>query len=227
MKRLSLGLTVAILHSACANEVTDENESDTAGTSEEETQTNTIAESQLTEREEAILQGVHNQSLIFDYTVDSSYDTGAVWIETYEFGEQTEWDIMHVSMEITGSDSGYIVFTPAELYGTEDQLLLTVGISTGTSSHYGTTSDSLPDLGTETDEDGFSENTIWGTSSNQTIDLTSGEIILGSLIAASMDDGLSTLSSGFYTDAEENREEIEEYEAIYLIKAEFTKESEE
>lgn len=225
MKKIGLGITVALLLSACANEVGDGNESNTAGTSEEEAQANTIVESQLTEREEAILHGASNQSLIFDYTIDSSYDTADVWVEKYEFGEKTEMDIMHISMDISERDSGYIVFTPTELYGADNELLLTVGISTGPSSSYMTTSDLLPDLGTEPDEDGFSENTIWGTESNRTIDFTSGEVILGSLIAASMDEGLSTLSRGFYTDMEGNRDEIEDYETIYLIKAEFTGES--
>ncbi len=216
-------LTIALLLGACTNETADTNgESETTddnSVSSEVIETNTIVESQLTERERAILFSTSSESLVFDFNVNSTYTNAAVWIERYEFGEVAEWNISSLDREVT--DSGYIVFVPYDRFSLEqeDELFLTVSIISGLDSSSTSTSELLEEQGT-----GPNSGTIWETVTNPIIDLTSGEVVLGSLITSSTEEGISRLSRDFYANPDENLEEIEGYEQVYLIKAEFSDE---
>lgn len=225
MKKSGLFYTLAagLLLSACTNETITENGNSHEDIRTEVEPTNTIVNSELTERERAILHTLSDESLVFDFNVDSDYTEARVWIEKYEYGELAEYNVGDISMEI--SETGYIVFGSSDFYDTQNEILFYIGLSSNLTSASGTIPDTVSSDESDTseiDDDEVSTGIIWeNTASSDEIDLSDGEIILGSLIYANMDDGISSLTRDFYADVEGNIEQIEEYEGVYLFKAEF------
>ncbi|MCC5893963.1 MAG: hypothetical protein JJU16_00745 [Alkalibacterium sp.] len=226
------GFTLAafLLLSACTTETvledpqTDETVSVEANGEEDTPQINTIVPSQLTNREEAILFTTSSQSLVFDFNVEPEFTEANVWIEKYEYGEPSEYTIGHTSMDIV--NNGYIVFSSTENYSVSNEILIRLGLSSGYSSAHHSTSDTLPgseSADEESDNDGISMGTIWEAASSDEMDLSNGEVVLGSLIHTNMEEGVSGLTQAFYADVEGHIEEIEDYGLVYLIKAEFLK----
>lgn len=223
MKRFGLAITAVLLLSACSTETSveepqiDETITTESNDENDEQETNTISLSQLTEREEAILFSVSSNSMVFDFNIDDTYSSATIWIVRYTFGERDEYDIGQTSMDV--SDHGYMTFIPTTYYNVEDEdrLFFTISISSGVNSSSHSTSEILEEQGTNSDE-----GTIWESVGNESIDLTNGEVVLGSLVTSSMEEGLGSLSRDFYASPDENLEEIEDYEQVYLIKAEFS-----
>lgn len=228
-KKLVFILTAALLLGACSNEpagTSDEDETtDDLNSSENEAaQMNTIVESELTERERVILDIVADESLVFDFNVDSDFKEARLWVEKYEFGELADYYLGHIIADV--SDSGYVMFAPTELSGMDNEILFNIGLSSNLSTVSSKSSEILASddsSDTESDEDGVSTGIVWSTATSDESDLANGEIVLGSLVYANMEEGISTLSPDFYADVEGHIEEIEDYEGVYLMKIEFTR----
>lgn len=209
MKKFSL-LTMLILFaialSACGdNNVNEENLN----------RSNTIEAAELTNREKGILSTTSAQSFVFDFNIDHEYKEVSIWIEKYEFGKVVDEQIGYTTTEV--SDNGSIFFTTSKSNPSLNQISFNMGIHsngiTGSSS-------SIPDIISDKSTEGMS--TVWGNI-NEPMEITDGELVLGSICYAWGENSMSSLTSEFYKDIEGRIHEIESYEVVYLLKSKFMK----
>ncbi|MCC5893962.1 MAG: hypothetical protein JJU16_00740 [Alkalibacterium sp.] len=173
---------------------------------------NWIREAELTEREEGILATTSDKSLIFDFKMDNTKTTATIRIEKYIFGELIEEEFLHLSTEI--ENTGSITVTNTTSLTDPNQILLNVGMNFDNGTATLKTYDMI-----EQGLDGASS--IWENVAAEGISYSDGNVILGSFAYSWNEEGMRTVSKEFYEEPEANREEIEEYELLYIIKAEF------
>lgn len=87
-------------------------------------QSNTIVEAKLNEREEAILSTTSDQSFIYDFKVDSEHTKADVWIEKYEYGELVEEKYVQMSAEV--NEKGSVLVTLAASLEDKKQTLINI-----------------------------------------------------------------------------------------------------
>lgn len=175
---------------------------------------NTIVEAELTDRENAILSMVSNQSFVFDFNIDDEYSEATVWIEKYEFGKRVDDLIGGNKTQVT--ENGSIIFTTTNPESTLNQTFFNLGVSSNGSTGSSTVSDIISNNG----EEGM--HTMWG-SINEEMDVTNGELVLASICYSWGDGSMRSLSPDFYKDVESHINEIENYDVVYLLKSKFTK----
>lgn len=175
---------------------------------------NTIADAELTDREKEILLTTSDQSFVFDFQVDSDFKETSVWIEKYELGKLVNEQIGYISTEVT--DNGSIIFTADKSNTTQNETFFNISINSKGNTGSTASSELVSDKGTE----GLA--IVWG-SNNEDMDVTEGELALGSICYSFEGNGMSSLSSDFYKDAEGHINEIENYDVVYLLKSQFTK----
>ncbi|WP_017472366.1 hypothetical protein [Amphibacillus jilinensis] len=206
MKKLfnmTIVLMVVFIFSACSN--------DTNASTNTNKNPNTIVDSELTDREEAILSTVSNQSFVFDFNIEDEYNEVSLWIEKYEFGELIDEQIGHFTTEVV--KNGSIIFTSVE---SEAIQMFNIGVY----SNGGTTSIITSDIvSTKGVED---RSTVWENNSEE-IDVEDEEIVLASIGFSWDEDSMVSFSSEFYSDNERRIEELENYGVVYLLKSKFTK----
>jgi len=169
-----------------------------------------ISEADLDEREEMILTTVADQSFVFDYN-NTSYEEVSVWIEKYESGEMVNDELGYMTTDI--DEQGSIIFATAidEEPHEKETFYLGVGDENGTSSS------------TPSDEAALtSENmSIVSGSFTEEIAIDKDETVLASIAYSNDEHGVSSISSDFYENPENNLEELEEYDVVYLFKIAF------
>ncbi len=200
---MTIVLMVVFIFSACSN--------DTNASTNTNKNPNTIVDSELTDREEAILSTVSNQSFVFDFNIEDEYNEVSLWIEKYEFGELIDEQIGHFTTEVV--KNGSIIFTSVE---SEAIQMFNIGVY----SNGGTTSIITSDIvSTKGVED---RSTVWENNSEE-IDVEDEEIVLASIGFSWDEDSMVSFSSEFYSDNERRIEELENYGVVYLLKSKFTK----
>jgi len=198
MKRLFiiLALLVFVL-SACVNN---------------NAKSNTISAVELTERESAILSTTSDKSFVFDFNIDSAYKEVSVWIEKYELGKLVDDKISSISTPV--EENGSIIFATSKADGSRKQHTFNIGISgngsLGSISNFETNSDDLDAMAS-----------VWGNLQEENNSIE-GELVLAS-ICYSSDGSMSSLTSDFYKDVDGHMSELEDYDVVYLLKAEFNK----
>ncbi len=190
-----VALSVFVL-SACANN---------------ESHSNTISSVELTERESAILTITSDMSFVFDFNIDDEYKELSVWVEKYEFGKLVEDKISSILTPV--EESGSIIIGTSKWNGSRNQKTFNIGISAnGDTSSISSFDEDIAGL------DKMSS--VWGDfqEKNKPIE---GEVLLASICYSSGESGMSSLRNDFYKDAEGHMSELEEYDVVYLLKAEF------
>lgn len=198
MNRLLMILALLIfLLSACSNN---------------DSKSNIISAVELTERENAILSTISDKSFVFDFNIDSEYKKVSVWIEKYEFGEMVHDKISPITTQVEGN--GSIIFATSKVDDNQKQHTFNIGISS-----IGSTG-SISGLDTSSfDLDGMSS--VWG-SFQEVNNSVEGEVVLAS-ICYSTDGHMRSLTTDFYQDVDSHMNELENYDVVYLLKAEFIK----
>lgn len=181
--------------------------------SHSDSDSNTISESDLSQREDAILATTSNQAFVFDFDMDSAYKEASVWIEKYEAGKLVNDKLNQLTTQI--EDKGSIIFTASNKRNKENLQMFNTGISTNGS----TASTSFIDQDSPDLED---MSGLWGTSLSEDKTLPEGEIVLAN-ISYSDEDSISSLSINFYDKPEKLLDELEKHDVSYLLKAEFKK----
>lgn len=169
---------------------------------------NTISETKLTEREQAILTTTANQSFIFDFNVDGKYKNIKLWVEKYESGKLVG-ELNNISTEI--KDKGSIIFTTSQTMEESNQALFAVSVHNNGSTSTIWNSETTPK---------GELSTVWGSNSLDNISITD-QMVLASICYSSSQDGVSSLSSDFYRDADKHMNELKDYEVVYLLRGEF------
>ncbi|RHW38198.1 hypothetical protein D1B33_04735 [Lysinibacillus yapensis] len=173
---------------------------------------NTISVSELTDRENAILSSISDQSFVFDFNVDEEYTEVTVWIEKYEFGNLVEDKVSKLMTQVEGDGDGSIIFTTPKTNDSQKQLTFNSAISSkgGVSSirAFDPNSNGLDDM-----------SSVWGTFPEEKA-IIEGEIVLGS-ISYSNEGRMNSLTNDFYQDVDSHINELEKYDVVYLFKADF------
>ncbi|MFD1068203.1 hypothetical protein [Oceanobacillus locisalsi] len=167
---------------------------------------------ELTEREDAILSTASDKSFVFDFNVDDEYKEAAVWIEKYEAGNLVDNRLGYITTE--AERSGSIIFTLSEDVNDANNIF-NIGVSTEenlTSAH-------VPDEKSNDIENMLSE---WG-SIPEKVALDNGEVVLANISYSDDENGMHSLTTDFYEDAADHMNELEQYDVVYLLKAEFSK----
>lgn len=197
MYRLLMILALLIfLLSACSNN---------------DSKSNIISAGKLTERENAILSTISDKSFVFDFNIDSEYKVLSAWIEKYEFGEMVHDKISPMTTPVEGE--GSIIFATSKIDDNQKkQHTFNIGISsngsTGSISGFDTISNDLDSM-----------SSVWGSfqEENKSIE---GEIVLASICYLS-DGHMRSLTTDFYNNVDDHMNELENYDVVYLLKAEF------
>lgn len=166
---------------------------------------NTIAESELTEREKLLLSSTSEVSFVFDFNVDETFKKVSVWVDRYEFGQLEVENINHITTDI--DKKGMITFSTTQVPGNEDKSIFKSFANANGSS-------SLQKM--ERTKQG-----TWGSNPNTNIPI-SGEKVLA-VISFSNGNGMSSLPEEFYEDVENNLDKIKDYDAVYILRSEFIK----
>ncbi|MCM3711113.1 hypothetical protein [Sporosarcina luteola] len=171
---------------------------------------NTISAVELTERENAILSTTSDYSFVFDFNVESEYEEVTVWIEKYELGKLVNDRMSSITSQV--EEKGSIIFTSSKAVGSPKQSTFNIGISSNSSIGSSTR--------TNTDDlDAMSS--VWGNIQGES-NSVEGVLVLAS-ICYSSDGHMSSLNPGFYKNVDDHMNKLEEYEVVYLLKAEFNK----
>lgn len=172
---------------------------------------NTISVSELTDRENTILSTTSEKSFVFDFETDGDYQEVSVWIEKYEAGELIDGQLNEVRTQI--DESGSIVISNPKISNTEKKHTFSIGIgsngSTGSLSSYDTNS---------INQDGIAS--VWGSFPEE-LPLNEDEIVLAYIGYSTDESSMSTLTTDFYEDSQDNINELKKYDVTYLFKAEF------
>ena len=174
---------------------------------------NTISAAELTERENAILSTTSDKSFVFDFNIDSEYKVVSVWVEKYEFGELVDDKISSITTQVEGN--GSIIFATSKVDDSQKQHTFNIGISgngsMGSISSFDTNSYDLDAM-----------SSVWGNFQEENNSIE-GEVVLAS-ICYSSDGRMSSLTTDFYKDVDGHMNELEDYDVVYLLKAEFKSE---
>lgn len=136
-----------------------------------------------------------------------------MWVEKYEFGKLVDEGISSILSPV--EESGSVIFATAKADSSRNQQTFTIGIS----GNGGTSSISSFD---EDAADVDKMSSVWGDFQEKN-KLIEGEVVLASICYSSGESGMSSLRNDFYKDAEGHMSELEEYDVVYLLKAEFKK----
>ncbi|AIF45227.1 hypothetical protein [Virgibacillus sp. SK37] len=185
-----------------------------AGCSDEQTSTSIkVKESELSEREEAILLSTTEQSFIFDFKVDSSYKEVELWMDKYEFGKKAG-KVNHLISDV--NEKGYLMFTISKEAGEQDMSVFNVGVFSDGGTGALTNAERIGEKGLK------NMSSVWATNPLLAED-GAEEKILSSICYKSGDGSMQSLSDDFYHDVEGNLDRIKEYDTVYLLKAKFIK----
>lgn len=165
--------------------------------------TNTVTSTDLTKKENAILTTTSDQSFVFDFNIDHTYDEITVLVEKYKKGELDK-NLTQLTVGVSEGEGSIIVTTQRK----NDDInypVFNVGVSSG-----GTTgSTSVPDY----DED-YKQGMMSSLQEND-ISIENGEAVLAGIIKSENDHSSISLRSNFYEDSNE----MKKYDVVYLIKA--------
>lgn len=173
---------------------------------------NIISIAELTERENAILSTTSDKSFVFDFNIDSEYKEVSVWVEKYVSGQLVDDKISAITTQV--EENGSIIFATTNTDASRKQYTINIAIS-GKGSM-----DSISQFETNP-EDLDAMASSWNTFPEENYSIE-GEGALASIIYSS-DGHISSLSTDFYKDAGNHMNELEDYDVVYLLKAEFNK----
>lgn len=179
------------------------------------TDINKLTTSELTDRENLILETAANTAFVFDYTVDQTYSDISLWIEKYENGKKVAEPISELTTPLPGeSTKGNIVMTVTQTL--EQELLVAASVSDANGFASVSNQEEMKVI-----EDMA---TLFDTNPQQGL-LLSEDMLLAGLIYTSASEGevTSTLSADFYDQQENYLDELEEYDVVYLLRASFKK----
>ena len=165
-----------------------------------------IAEAKLSEREKDLLTTVTDQYFVCDYKVGSSYKKVSVWVEKYQSGKKVGEKLVHMTAEV--KESGTLTYATSK--STEDQNTAFITGIDGNSS-----------VSSVIENSKESSNSIFESIPKAVIP-SDGELILASLCYQKDGNELRSLSSDFYSDADTNIDELQNYDTVYLFKSKFT-----
>ncbi|SES35555.1 hypothetical protein [Psychrobacillus sp. OK032] len=170
---------------------------------------NALTEVQLTDREKFLLSATSDQSFVFDFHADSKYKQISVWVDQYEFGKLVGEKIIHLTMDI--EENGTLIFSTFENIGEEENVKFNISVKSNNASGGNS----------RTHVERMTNQSTRGSNPLEEIPIN-GNVVLAT-ISKSNGNGMSSLSSEFYTDLDNRLGEISNYDVVYVLKSEFLK----
>lgn len=168
---------------------------------------NALSEVDLTNREKFLLSSTSDHFVVFDFQADKKYKQISVWVDQYEFGKLVGQKLNHITMEI--EETGTLIFAKSKQLGDEGNITFNISVESNHASG-----------GTSTTQKVVTTNqSTWGSNPLEEIPIN-GSIILATM-SSSNGNGMSSLSSEFYTDLDSRIGEIADYDVVYVLKSEF------
>lgn len=173
----------------------------------------TITKGELTEREDFLLSSLTEHTFLYDYSLSEDVTELTVFVEKYEFGKRQDYPIISMSMADLNSE-GTLFFSVGPADFEIHSHSLSVGIQSEGNWSSGRSfdsfvSDSNASMGTVRESAVSDENSL-------SIEDDAGAV--ASIIHANSEEGISTLTKAFYEDIDNNLEQIEDYEVVYVFK---------
>lgn len=159
----------------------------------------------------------NSSSFVFDFNVDEDYQWGEFWIDEYELGKKVNSSkILSLGpLGLTETKNGTIEVTVEE--PEKMKHYWTIVVKNNGAAYTGTLNQEY----TRNENTSFGE--MWGTSA-RSISIDDNEIVLAS-ICYTKGNAMSGLSDAFYSDPNENMEEIVNYDLAYLLRCKFYKDN--
>lgn len=171
---------------------------------------NTLSVPELSAREKAILENTSEHFFLVDFNVDDTYKKMAVWVEKYEFGKLVAPEMGRMTTAV--KDNGTIIFTTSKTVDGQNLSMFNISIQNDDGTDTATYPETIAEKGSS----------VWGSPSKFNINNTK-KLALASICYSSRDEGIHTLSNGFFNDMDRHMEELKEYDVVYLVRSEFTK----
>lgn len=168
---------------------------------------NTLSKVNLSDREKILLSSASDESFVFEFQADDSYKQVSLWVDKYEFGKLTEENIGRMTTKI--EEKGMLIFSISKMSLDEAMIIFNMSVGDGASSSKITTHQVLS---TESQS-------IWGSNPLESIPITD-QMVLATFCYAK-GNGMSSLSTEFYTDMDNRIGEIADYDVVYVWKSEF------
>ncbi|MEK4485271.1 hypothetical protein MHH81_06650 [Psychrobacillus sp. FSL H8-0484] len=170
---------------------------------------NTLAETELSEREQVLISSVSDQSFVFDFQTGEEYKQITIWVDKYEFGELVDEKISEMTTDI--EHNGTIIFTNSPIPDERIETIFTIIVSSDKGSSSSRVVQKLKST----------EQSTWGSNPMENIPLEETATLAS--ISYANGHGRSSLSSDFYTDLDKHLNEIKEYDVVYVLKSKFHK----
>lgn len=177
------------------------------------TNTNVIADAQLTDKEKILLSVGSNKYFAFDFNVDSKYKWVEVWADRYEHGKKVS-NIGKLATGLSASKGNMIIAAVEENEkGTSEW---TLAINAGGSLSKAETNQEY-----KVKEDSSIASSM--SVNNSKISIGDKEIVLANVCyrVSGEEATFRSLSGEFYDNPEAHMEEIAEYDVVYLLKCKF------
>ncbi len=159
------------------------------------------------------LSAGNNQYFVFDFNVDNSYKWVKVWVERHEFGGKVSSSELSAALS---ENKGIILAGVSEFEKMKNNWTIVVNNGGATS-----TSKSSQEYDTV---DSASLSAVCGTNNSKDISINDNEIVLSS-ICYNKSNSISPLTDEFYNNPDENKNELANYDLVYLLKCKFYKEN--
>lgn len=168
---------------------------------------NVLTNVELSDREKLLLASASDESFVFEFRAKDENKQVSLWVDKYEFGKLTEEHIGRLTTEIEEKD--LLILSISKIPLDEEMLIFNTIVGHGTSFSKVTAQQLSP---TESQS-------IWGSNPLETIPI-SNQMVLATMCYAK-GNGMSSLSSEFYTDIDNHISEIANYDVVYVLKSEF------
>lgn len=179
------------------------------GEDSKKVEANTISNTNLTEREEALLSGPADQSFVFDFNAGDQYKEISVWVEKYESGKLVG-KLNRMSTEI--KNTGMMVFSTAKVNEENNQSRFSISVHSDDATSTAWSPETMKD-------DNFS--TVSGSNTLDNISIKDKNIALASIAYASSEEGPNGLTNDFYEDIDSHMNELKNYDVVYLLRCTF------
>jgi len=91
-------------------------------------QSDVISPAELTEREDAIISTISDESFVFDYKIEAEYEEVSMWMEKYESGKLVDDKINEMTTQVA-KESGTIILAKSKANEGETKQNYYIGVS--------------------------------------------------------------------------------------------------
>lgn len=177
---------------------------------------NTISNAVLTKKEKEIITTTSDQSFVYDFIIDKKYKSIKVWVEKYEYGKQVQQESNGLTMEVQGK--GNLLLSTTKLIENENKIMFHIGVHNDGASTVAKFIETIPE-----DPEQELRSVLGSALDNKKNQTITSNMVLGSICYKKGDGAIRTLPSDIFSNVEQYNAELEQYDVVFLLRANFTK----